>query len=208
MSHTLKPPKRKPSAKGISAIDIDDDEGHDLMGASGQGYSWEEEYKRSWDILQEDEQGSLQGVVASIQQQLKRRRLHRDTATVQRGIIRHLYLVIDLSRAMAELDLKPSRIECTMRLAEEFIGEYFDQNPLSQLGIIITRDALAEQLTELTGNPTDHTSALQKRSNREPKGEPSLQNALELARTSLAYVSFRGFSFYPAMFLPTVLGKS
>ncbi|KAI8821039.1 Ssl1-like-domain-containing protein [Fimicolochytrium jonesii] len=167
---------------------MDDDDSHGLMGTSGQGYSWEEEYKRSWDILQEDEQGSLVGAVNSIQQQLKRRRLQRDTATVQRGIIRHVYLVIDLSRAMTELDLKPSRLECTMNLATQFVGEYFDQNPLSQLGVILTRDALAEKVTELSGNPTDHIEAIKVPANRVPKGEPSLQNALELARTSLAHV--------------------
>ncbi|TPX59321.1 hypothetical protein PhCBS80983_g02535 [Powellomyces hirtus] len=186
MAATSKPKSK--AGKNGPAINIDDDEGHGLMGASGQGYSWEEEYKRSWDILQEDEQGSLLGVVNSIQQQMKRRRLNKDTQVIQRGIIRHMYMVIDISRAMAELDLKPSRIECTLNLAEQFIGEFFDQNPLSQLGVIITRDSLAEKLTELTGNPNDHINALKKRINREPRGDPSLQNALNLARTSLSEI--------------------
>ncbi|KAI9013111.1 Ssl1-like-domain-containing protein [Gaertneriomyces semiglobifer] len=163
------------------------------MGVSGQGYTWEEEYKRSWDILQEDEQGSLQGIVSSIQQQQwKKRRLHKDVAVVQRGIIRHLYVVIDLSAAMADLDLKPSRLECTMSLLTQFINEYFDQNPLSQIGLILTRDGLAEKVTELSGNPIEHITALKKRENREPRGEPSLQNALELARTSLVHVPQHG----------------
>ncbi len=70
---------------------VDDDEGGFNSGLAG-GYSWEEEYRRSWEILQEDESGSLRGVVAQLQQQLKRRRqafgvservfaaLNRDTA--------------------------------------------------------------------------------------------------------------------------------
>ncbi|KAJ3148846.1 hypothetical protein HDU89_004426 [Geranomyces variabilis] len=190
MATATKPAPRAAAngARKKAALPNDDEDSHGLMGASGQGYSWEEEYKRSWDVLQEDEQGSLVGAVNSIQMQMKRRRLNKDTKVVQRGIIRHLYLVIDLSRAMAELDLKPSRVECTLALVEQFVGEYFDQNPLSQLGVIITRDALAEKLTELSGNPTDHVDVIRKKANREPRGEPSLQNALDLARTSLAHV--------------------
>jgi transcription initiation factor TFIIH subunit 2 len=75
----------------------------------------------------------------------------RDTDTIQRGIIRFLFLIIDVSNAMLEKDLRPSRIDLTFTLAESFIGEYFDQNPISQLGIIITRDGIAEKLTELSG---------------------------------------------------------
>lgn len=51
----------------------EEDEGGQNAGLTG-GYSWEDEYRRSWEILQEDESGSLRGVVAQLQQQLKRRR--------------------------------------------------------------------------------------------------------------------------------------
>jgi len=37
----------------------------------------------------------------------------------------------------------------------------------------------------------DHIRALKSKKNTEPEGEPSLQNALEMARTSLMYVSVR-----------------
>ncbi len=52
---------------------------------------------------------------------------------------------------MMEVDLKPSRQAVTKRLVESFILSYFDQNPLSQLGIIVTRNSVAEKLTELSG---------------------------------------------------------
>ncbi|KAJ3035474.1 hypothetical protein HDV00_003723 [Rhizophlyctis rosea] len=184
--------RKQPPAEDVEINIMDDDDHNQLRGESGQGYAWEEEYKRSWDVLQEDEQGSLQGVVASLQQQMKRRRLHRDAATVQRGIIRHVYLGIDMSTAMVELDLKPSRLECSLNLAEQFINEYFDQNPLSQLGVILTRNGLAEKITELSGNPSEHIEAIRKKENRLPQGEPSLQNMLELARTSLHHVPSHG----------------
>ncbi|KAI9609700.1 hypothetical protein KEM48_002874 [Puccinia striiformis f. sp. tritici PST-130] len=57
----------------------------------GEGYSWEEEYKRSWDVLREDESGSLESAVNQLIAN-KRRRVIRDTTSIQRGIIRHLCL--------------------------------------------------------------------------------------------------------------------
>ena len=39
----------------------------------------------------------------------------------------------------------------TINATEAFILSYFDQNPLSQIGIIITRDSVGEKLTELSG---------------------------------------------------------
>ena len=54
-------------------IDIDDTFNQDDDAGNG-GYAWEEEYKRSWDVLQEDEEGRLSSVVAQLQQQRKRRR--------------------------------------------------------------------------------------------------------------------------------------
>ncbi|KAI8812426.1 hypothetical protein BJ742DRAFT_666898, partial [Cladochytrium replicatum] len=71
--------------------------------------------------------------------------------------------------------------------AEQFASEYFDQNPLSQLGIIATRNQGSESFMEKldrfsnAGNPVDQVNGLKKGG---LKGEPSLQNSLELARTS------------------------
>ncbi|KAF7728355.1 hypothetical protein EC973_006296 [Apophysomyces ossiformis] len=174
-------------------IDIDDTyDGNQDEDTGKAGYSWEEEYKRSWDVLQEDAEGRLSSVVAHLQQQRKRRRLLKDTAIIQRGIIRHLFLILDLSEAMNEKDLRPSRVELTLTYAQQFVIEYFDQNPISQLGIIVTRDGVAEKLTELSGNPTDHIRALKSKKNTETSGEPSLQNALQLARSSMLGVPSHG----------------
>lgn len=112
-------------------------------------------------------------------------RLLRDTDPIQRGIIRHLFIIIDLSKAMQEKDLRPSRLSLTFTYLEAFIAEYFDQNPISQIGLVGTKDGLAEKLTELSGNPTEHIRALKLKKFQETGGEPSLQNALEMARSSL-----------------------
>ena len=112
-------------------------------------------------------------------------RLLKDTTPLQRGIIRHLLLVLDLSTAMSEKDLRPNRYLLTLRYTKAFVTEFFEQNPISQLGIIGTRDGLALTISSLSGNPIDHISNIQKLYEQEPKGQPSLQNALNMARAAL-----------------------
>lgn len=157
----------------------------------GEGYSWEEEYKRSWDVLREDESGSLESAVNQLIAN-KRRRVIRDTTSIQRGIIRHLCLIIDVSLAMTDRDLRPNRLDMSLTYAKEFVSEFFDQNPISQLCILITKDAIAERLSGLSGNPLDHLKALSNKSKLTPSGEPSLQNSLEMARASLAHLPTHG----------------
>ena len=117
------------------------------------------------------------------------RRLLRDTTPLQRGIIRHLIVVLDLSSAMTEKDLRPSRYLLTLRYAEDFVTEYFEQNPISQLGFVGMRDGLAKRISDISGNPGDHIAALQKLRETEPQGNASLQNALEMTRGALLYVA-------------------
>lgn len=115
-------------------------------------------------------------------------RLLRDTTPLQRGIIRHLILVLDLSHSMAEKDLRPTRYLLSLRYAQEFVREFFEQNPISQLGVLGLRDGLAVRVSDMSGNPTEHISAIQALREHDPKGLPSLQNGLEMARGALLYV--------------------
>lgn len=104
---------------------------------------------------------------------------------MQRGIIRHLILVLDLSHSMSEKDLRPTRYLLTLKYAQDFVREFFEQNPISQLGILGLRDGLAVRVSDMSGNPAEHTSAIQELRTQEPKGLPSLQNGLEMARGAL-----------------------
>ena len=112
----------------------------------------------------------------------------KDTTPLQRGIIRHLILILDLSSAMLEKDLRPTRYLLTIRYASEFVTEFFEQNPISQLGIIGMRDGLAVRVSEMSGNPADHISRLQTLREQDPKGHASLQNALDMGRAALLCV--------------------
>ncbi len=161
---------------------IDDDLADDRT-----AHTWEEEYKRSWDIFQEDEDGNLDGLVDSLQHH-KKRKHHSSSAPVKRGIIRHLYLILDLSMSMQDLDLRPNRLLCTLSFCSLFINDFFDRNPLSQIGIIITRNGMAEKISELSPHPKDHIYALEAKVNRVVSGEISIQNSLELANASLVHI--------------------
>ena len=106
------------------------------------------------------------------------------TPSVQRGMLRHMFLVLDMSRGMEAADLKPSRAAATVACAKEFVREFFDQNPISSLGVIVTRDATAAKASELSGNPRRHVEGIDTAC-RATSGDMSLQASLELAARTL-----------------------
>uniref|UniRef100_A0A3B5KQP7 Ssl1-like domain-containing protein n=1 Tax=Xiphophorus couchianus TaxID=32473 RepID=A0A3B5KQP7_9TELE len=152
---------------------------------------WEGGYERTWEVLKEDESGSLKATVEEILYESKRKRVTQSHAQVRLGMMRHIYVVIDCSRSMEDQDLKPNRLTSTLKLMEGFIDEYFDQNPISQVGIITTKNKRAEKLTELAGNPKKHIAALKKAVDSSCVGEPSLYNSLSLAIQTLKWVHHR-----------------
>ncbi|TID30500.1 hypothetical protein CANINC_000853 [Pichia inconspicua] len=158
-----------------------------LKGSNG-GYAWEDEYRRSWDIVQEDESGSIESIVTGLVESQKRRFL-KNVTPFQRGIIRTMVLVLDFSSVMREKDFRPNRSTMMLNYAIEFVSDFFDQNPISQLSIVIMRNGLAQAVTEVSGNPNDHIEALKKLKKVDPEGDPSLQNALEMSRGLLLHVA-------------------
>jgi len=106
-------------------------------------------------------------------------------------MLRHVFLVLDMSRGMEAADLKPSRAAATVALAKEFVREYFDQNPISSLGVIVTRDAVAEKVSEMSGNPRRHTDAID-RACAATSGDMTLQTSLDLAWSTLRLVPRAG----------------
>ncbi|GMM30114.1 TFIIH/NER complex subunit [Martiniozyma asiatica (nom. inval.)] len=158
-----------------------------LKGQNG-GYAWEDEYRRSWDIVQEDESGSIESIVSGLVESQKRRYL-KNVTPFQRGIIRMMVLVLDYSAVMREKDFRPNRGSLTVTNAMDFIVEFFDQNPISQLSILIMRNGVAQVVSDVSGNPNDHIEALRKLKRMDPEGDPSIQNALEMSRSLLIHTA-------------------
>ena len=108
-------------------------------------------------------------------------------------------LVLDLSEAMLDKDMRPNRFIVTLKYAQEYVREFFEQNPISQMCVLGMHDGLCIRVSELSGNPNDHILAMQHlrfpppgTAPREPKGNPSLQNALEMARATLYHTPKHG----------------
>lgn len=160
--------------------------------------SEDEEYIPTYEEIETDQvpEKSLQ----QIEEDRKRKRLRKDTKPFQRGIIRHVVLVLDLSEAMLEKDMRPTRFHATIRFAKDYVREFFEQNPISQMCVLGMHDGLCIRVSELSGNPADHISRIQglrtpanaQDFSKEPKGSPSLQNALELARATLYHTPDHG----------------
>lgn len=149
--------------------------------------AWEQS-KRTWETNLPEEDGD--GVLnLSLLEAEKRKRLLRDTTPLQRGIIRHVIVVLDMSFAMTEKDLMPTRYRLTINYAVAFVNEFFEQNPISQLGIVGMRDGVAVRISDLGGNPAEHVERLREVEGQDPQGNPSLQNALEMCRGALLYGS-------------------
>jgi len=96
-----------------------------------------------------------------------------------------------LSAAATATDFRPNRLTAVVEVLKNFIREFFDQNPLSHLGIVLMRSGVAECLTELSSRPEMHikelTGALS------TGGPASLQNALLTATESLKPIPSYGF---------------
>ena len=103
---------------------------------------------------------------------------------VHRGVMRFSILIIDLSSGIKIPDYKPTRaiviktyvevrryiltiLYCIWLLHiiiniiyiyiyKEFIKDFFDQNPLSSLGIITCLDGKAKKVSNLSSNPIKH----------------------------------------------------
>lgn len=145
--------------------------------------AWEQS-KRTWEtnLPDEDADGVLNLAVLEAE---KRRRLLHDTTPLQRGIIRHVVLVLDMSFAMADKDMLPTRHRLSLAYAAAFVRDFFEQNPISQLGVVGMRDGVAVRISDLGGNLAEHLERLRALDGQEPQGNPSLQNALEMCRGAL-----------------------
>lgn len=83
----------------------------------------------------------------------------------------------------------------------EFVTQFFTENPLSQLQFICTFNKIAAVVTPLSGNRTQQLEGVSKACTR-AEGEPSLQNALLVAHSTLSYVAL--FQYFIAIILKKI----
>lgn len=173
------------SLRHRTQVDVDKD--HDEQ-KKNNSYSWESSKIRSWDQIEEDPET---GLLKSFGQEehIARKKIRDDSLSgVRRGIIRFCVIIIDMSNALRFTDLKPSRADILIRSVLMFAIQFFDQNPISQLSVVLTRDGGAQKMSEFSSNPKHIAAAVQKITRLGPLGVPSLQNALNLATGILSKV--------------------
>lgn len=52
---------------------------------------------------------------------------------------------------MLDRDMRPTRFDLMLQYAREFVVEWFDQNPLGQIGVVGMRSGIGERICEMTG---------------------------------------------------------
>ena len=144
-------------------------------------YAWEQNFERTWERVTVAPDGTLRtGIERSWR--AERPEVHEG---VKRSVLRTLFLVLDCSHHAldADLEMRPSRLAVMQEVGAEFITKFFEQNPISSLALLVTRDGKAEMLTEPSCNARQHLAALKRLG--DCCGGASLQNVLELARQAL-----------------------
>ena len=97
-------------------------------------YRWETGYERTWEAITEDTSGLIEVSVQEMLQRARRKKMMEKSGhKVKLGMMRHLYIILDMSDNMKLQDMKPSRLLCVLNLLERFIEEFFHLNPISQL---------------------------------------------------------------------------
>jgi len=153
---------------------------------------WLGPVSRPWEDIEEDEEGRI--ISRTLPEQLKRKRkLRMDTQLqIQRGLLRYFYIIVDYSDSLMQRDFKPNRKAVVIKLLESFITEFFDQNPLCQLGLVCCKNKKARRLSALGGNPQEQIDTLYKYFEKMPEGFFSLQNSLDVAYESLIRMPVQG----------------
>eukprot|EP00922_Rhytidocystis_sp_ex-Travisia-forbesii_P042512 GHVS01063463.1.p1 GENE.GHVS01063463.1~~GHVS01063463.1.p1 ORF type:complete len:345 (+),score=44.38 GHVS01063463.1:240-1274(+) len=178
--------------------EVEMDEG--LYGSAA--YVWEQELDRSWDALIETD-----GVLAYKQPEEQEHRRSYATgqerwnagrgrddagAVIRRGMIRNLVILLDMSSSMRELDFRPDRLNCALDLVEDFIREFFQQNPIGQMASLAMIDSDALLVQPLSASPEEQINKLREAKRKALSGAPSLMNGLERALAILTSVPLYG----------------
>lgn len=153
------------------------------MDEDGDGYRWEGSYEKTWELIQETDGGLVDTSSTNLHRD-KRRLIQQRLKNVKLGVMRHVFLVLDQSENMDDTDLKPSRFICLKKLSEQFILEFYDQNPISQIGVIAVKNGKGHKVSELGSNINKHISNIKSLTGCE--GKFSLYNGLELAFKTLS----------------------
>lgn len=64
--------------------------------------------------------------------------------------MRYVYIILDYSSSMLGQSLYPTRFQVSISCLNSFIDKFFEQNPLSQMGIVVCREKRSERIMGFT----------------------------------------------------------
>jgi hypothetical protein len=88
--------------------------------------------------------------------------------------LRKVHLVLDYSKNMLDRDFLPNTIYMVLTKAIEYVQEFFELNPLSNLAISTMRDRKCNLVVNFKNNPTDLVAALENLRKKNNLGEENL----------------------------------
>lgn len=165
-------------------------------------YNWTSKYQILWENLKEDENGNL--ITCEKESEIKQIRntdfLYENinkNIMKERNLLRYVLIIIDGSEAMFNMELRPSRFLCTIRVICEFVKKFFYKNPISQLGIAMMYNNGTKLLCPFMNGPTKILEALDEliltKSGSIISGTTvSLLNALLFAMDRFQFISNNG----------------
>ena len=74
---------------------------------------------------------------------------------------------------MTDRDMRPTRFDLALEYARDFVTEWFDQNPLGQIGIVGMRGGIGERIGEMSG-ASSLSLSLRFPSSKAPSSNPAL----------------------------------
>lgn len=108
------------------------------MGRNDESFSWESQFKRTWDQALTKESG--RGGETPIK---------RISPNTKRGIVRHLLVVVDMSEAAEERDFLPSRKGVMKEGVVKLYSSFQENNPLSTMGLSVISNGVCERFASI-----------------------------------------------------------
>lgn len=143
---------------------------------------------RRWEALLDDESMGLmdvggedrgvQGLQPELPSGVRKAEYEEQEGHVRRAVIRHVFLLIDMTDAARQPDYKPRRFEFATAAAQRFVRRFFADHPLAQLGLAILRGGTCEAVAPLGTREAELCSRLQAAAAEGPRGRMSLGNGL------------------------------
>ncbi|UKJ88831.2 hypothetical protein MACJ_002077 [Theileria orientalis] len=149
-----------------------------------QQYAWEQDFDKSWEQLV-DKDGELQFIkpqsrIYSEPEADNETPFESLDVISKRGIIRNVVILFDMSETMLEKDFKPDRLYCSFGALKEFVKDLFSKGPITQLGMVVMRNKVANLICQLGTNPEEQLELLGNSLKEGAEGPSSLQNGLEM----------------------------